>query len=86
VQVVQEVIEAAHAIGLYVRACVSDMGSGNRDMWKHIGVYSNREKGVKNFIEHPCVDTGYLYFLADAPHLLKNIRNCLLTQNITLPE
>ena len=26
-----------------------------------------------------------IYFLADIPHLLKNIRNCLLTKDVALP-
>jgi hypothetical protein len=83
--VTRQIIEEAHNIGLTVRACVSDMGPSNQDLWKHIGIVSNRSELV-SFIDHPFVAGTRLHFLADPPHLLKNIRNCLLTQTISLPE
>ena len=82
-QTTREVIQAADDIGLFVRACVSDMGSGNRDMWKQIGICSNRLT-INHFIQHPARAQDKLCFLADPPHLLKSVRNCLLTQNIIL--
>jgi len=84
-QVTKEVIEAAEGVGLFVRACVSDMGPSNQDMWKRAGVRSNRDHLV-NYTSHPVRSDSKLYFMADPPHLLKNIRNCLLTQNISLPD
>jgi len=47
-------------------------------------VYSGRS-GCTNHIQHPCSDQHQLYFTADTPHLLKNVRNCLLNQSILLP-
>ena len=61
------------------------MGPSNQNMWKSIGVFSRRNE-IQNYIPHPCNATERLYFMADTPHLLKNIRNCLLTQSIVLPE
>ena len=87
-KVVKEVIVAAHDIGLYVRVCVSDMGAANQDLWKHVGIASTRTS-LQNSIPHPCFDsnsTHCLYFMANVPHLLKSIRNCLLTQSIILPD
>lgn len=78
-------IIALEGINLFVRACISDMGSANQDMWKHVGVRSSRDN-LTNFITHPVRNGCRLYFMADPPHLLKNIRNCLLTQTITLPD
>ena len=84
-QVTKEVIEAAHSIGLFVHVCVSDMGTANQDMWRTVGVYSGRT-GCTNHIQHPCSDQHQLYFMADTPHLLKNVRNCLLNQSVLLPQ
>ena len=41
---------------------------------------------LHNSIEHPCNSYERLVFLADVPHLLKNIRNSLLVNNIVLPD
>jgi len=85
VQVTRDVIEASWQVKLNVRVCVSDMNPGNQDMWKHVGISSKRDH-ITNFIEHPCVPDQRLYFMADTPHLLKNVRNCLLGQDILLPQ
>ena len=79
-------MQAAHDIGLFVRVCISAMGPSNRNMWKTVGVFSRRNS-TSNYIQHPCTSTATdrLYFMADTPHLLKNLRNCLLTQMIVLP-
>ena len=85
VQVTRDVITAAWQVHLNVRVCVSDMGAGNQDLWKHVGISSKRDQ-ITNYIEHPCAPAQRLYFMADMPHLLKNVRNCLLSQDIVLPE
>jgi hypothetical protein len=84
-KVTKEVVNAAHAIGLFVRVIVSDMGASNQDMWRVVGVQSTRTS-LQNGIEHPCQPDSQLYFMADPPHLLKSIRNCLLTQSILLSD
>ena len=84
-QVTKEVIEAVENVGFFVRACISDMGSSNQDMWKFIGIRSTREN-ITNFITHPTREGCKLYFMADPPHLLKNIRNCLLAQTLVLSD
>jgi len=93
---VKQVVIDAAAAGLCVRAVVSDMGSSNQAMWRAAGVHANRS-GVVCSVTHPCQQLvhdqpdanmftpPHLYFLADVPHLLKNIRNCLMTQDIILP-
>lgn len=83
-QVVEEVINAAHRIGLFVRVCVSDMAAANQDMWRTVGVCSTKST-LQHYIQHPSSPQHRLYFMADSPHLLKNVRNCLLNQSIILP-
>jgi len=84
-QVTREVIQAVENVGFFVRACISDMGSANQDMWKCVGIHSRRDN-LTNSVTHPIREGCRLYFMADPPHLLKNIRNCLLPQNILLPN
>ena len=85
VQVTKEVIAALQDVSFFVRACVSDMGSANQDLWKCVGIRSSRDN-LTNYVVHPVRENCKLYFMADPPHLLKNIRNCLLAQTIVLPE
>jgi hypothetical protein len=60
------------------------MGAVNKGMWNSAGIKANRGY-VKSSIEHPSFSNQDLYFFADVPHLLKNVRNCLLSNNIILP-
>jgi hypothetical protein len=81
----KEIIESLSSSKINVRAVVSDMGSGNRAMWKVAGIVANR-KSLKSGIQHPSFHDQELYFFADIPHLLKNIRNSLQTNDIILPD
>lgn len=47
-----------------------------------LDIYRNT---LKEYSEHPHDDSQKLYFFADTPHLLKSIRNSLLTQDFILP-
>ena len=70
---------------MHVRAVVSDMGAANQAMWANAGITCTKF-ALRNSIEHPCNSDERLVFLADVPHLLKNIRNSLLVNNIVLPD
>lgn len=70
--------------GFIVNVVVSDMGSSNQGMWKAAGVISNRDV-VKCKIPHPCFGQYQLHFMADVPHLLKNIRSAFLKHKMVLP-
>jgi hypothetical protein len=78
------IIESLAGCNINVRAVVSDMGAGNRAMWKIAGITANRDR-VQSSIPHPSFPEQDLYFFADIPHLLKNIRNCMLANDILLP-
>jgi hypothetical protein len=83
-QIVKQVIEQLHAVAVNVRAVVCDMGSCNRTMWRAAGVTACKEE-IVNTIKHPTLPDQRLYFLPDIPHVLKNVRNCLLSHDILLP-
>ena len=82
--IASEIVCILGRIGIFVRAIVSDMGSSNQAMWRAAGIHAGRNS-VSCYSNHPFLEGQKMYFLADIPHLLKNIRNCLLTQDIVLP-
>lgn len=85
--IILNIIRKAHNIGLHVVAVTSDMGSCNRAMWKSFGVQCSRFLPTVNKVAHPTVPGQYLYFVADAPHVIKNPKAALINgQQITLPD
>ncbi|KAJ3641206.1 hypothetical protein Zmor_027721 [Zophobas morio] len=57
------------------------MGSANQAMWKTFGIKAGRKCETKNYVLNP-VNGEKIYFLADGPHLLKNIKQCLVQNKI----
>lgn len=85
-KMVNEVITAASAIGLRVIAVTSDMGPSNQSMWKALHIYS-RKTSLSISINNPAEPDHRVYFLADVPHLLKNLRAAFLNhREIILPN
>lgn len=67
-----EIIVALHNVNYQVVAVVSDCGASNQGTWTSLGI------SVENVsFSHP-VTNDKIYCFADAPHLLKLIRNWLL--------
>lgn len=63
-------------IGFKVDAIVCDGASWNRAMWTKLGV---NEENVS--CPHPCDPKRYLWVFSDFPHLLKTLRNWIVTQD-----
>lgn len=84
--IILEIIKTSHKIGLHVIAVTSDMGSANRAMWRAFGISCTRNETAAT-TTHPFAEERPLYFLADVPHLLKNIKAAFITGHVfTLPE
>nr|XP_039274098.1 uncharacterized protein LOC120348054 [Styela clava] len=64
---------------------VSDMASSNQGMWKEAGVITNRFQ-ISPCVVHPYFANENLYFMADVPHLLKNLRSAVLKYDLELPK
>jgi len=79
----QQVINASEVAGFKIQCVTSDMGPVNTALWNHVGITSSRA-GIIPSITHPSSPDRKLYFLADPPHLLKNLWNCVLTHRITI--
>lgn len=80
----KEIIKELGVRGFMVNAVVSDMASSNQGMWRAAGITSGRDS-VTCRVPHPFFAGRHLHFLADVPHLLKNLRSALLKHNIQLP-
>jgi hypothetical protein len=65
-------------IGLTIHSVTSEMGAA---MWRKFRIMAGKHRATKNFIINPS-DGRKIYFLADGPHLVKNIKNCLVQNKI----
>lgn len=74
------IITELHKINFHVVACVSDCGGGNLGLWKALSIST-----VNSAHKHP-VSHDPVYFFADAPHLLKLIRNWFLDTGFALED
>lgn len=84
---VRDVLERCHRVGLAVVALTSDMGSGNRSLWRELGVVVGRESRLVNEFPHPSDPTNEIAVIADVPHLAKNLCGHLLRgQTIKLSD
>ena len=85
--IVLEIIECAAKIGLHVIAVTSDMESANRALCRSFGLMTGRHCNTVSKVVHPQSPTKWLYFLADVPHLIKNLKAALVSGKvITLPD
>lgn len=78
-KIILEIITLAEKLGLKVNSVTSDMGSVNQAMWKSFGIVCGQHVETSSSIVHPLDDTRTIDFLADVPHLLINIRTCLIS-------
>lgn len=85
--IIKKVIHEASKIGLKVVAVTCDMGAPNLAMWRAFGVNVGRDSSWTTSIPNPSWEGEALSFLADRPHLLKNIRASLGNGNeFRIPE
>lgn len=80
---IEKIIAACESIGIKVHALISDMGSCNQAVWNRLGLRAGKGGARSCSVQHPRDSTRRLYFLADVPHLLKNLRGHL-TKNETI--
>jgi hypothetical protein len=71
-----QIISKLFTVRFTVTAIVSDMGSCNMSLWNELDVGYNRNCSF----QHPDNSTYKIFVFADAPHLLKLLRNRFLDQ------
>lgn len=82
-EIVEQLIQKAECTGLYVHSVTSDMGPVNLSMWRAFGGISyNRHSQIRHYIPHPVDNNRKIFFIADAPHLLKNLKAALLNNKV----
>lgn len=81
--IVLDIIHRCHSLGLRVAVITSDMGSSNRAMWRAFGIHVT-SVSRSHAVIHPCNVNWWLYFMADVPHLIKNLCAALLNGSIFL--
>lgn len=85
--IIFQIINKAEEISLRVNYVISDMGPGNMRLWKTCGINVGRYSELRNYIPHPCNSNRFLYFIADVPHLLKNLKETLINNKVfILPQ
>lgn len=63
-------------IGVKIEGVVSDGASTNRKFWVELGISGQKDK-VSNSFQHLLDPKRKIFIFADAPHLIKNVRNRL---------
>ncbi|KAG0416190.1 hypothetical protein HPB47_006631, partial [Ixodes persulcatus] len=84
-----DLIRKCESTGLTIDAIITDMGPGNQGLWRECGITAIKLGKISVSCEHPCASRSdrELYFLADAPHILKNLRGHLVRgQHRIIPD
>lgn len=85
--IIETIIKKAESVGLRVHSITSDMGSTNQVIWRAFNIGLHRHSTIRNSVSHPMDNTRKLYFFADSPHLLKNLRTAIINNKlIALPD
>lgn len=85
--IIFQIINKVEDIGLHVNYVTCDMGPGNMRLWKACGINVGRYSNLRNYIPHPSNSNRFLYFIADIPHLLKNLKESLINNKFfILPQ
>lgn len=85
--IVINIVNKASEIGLTVLTVTTDMGACNRAMWNSFGINCGRLQKLKTSVQHPSNTKSKLYFLADAPHVIKNLKAAMVNgQDVVLPD
>lgn len=60
------------------------MGSCNQGLSKAFGITAGKYNKCINYVTHPFDSNRNLYVIADVPHLLKNLKACILNNKFLL--
>lgn len=77
--IIFQIIEKTEEIGFHVNFLTSDMGPGNVGLWRIIGISTGRFSKIINSITHPFDSNRSLYIIGDPPHILKNLKQALVS-------
>lgn len=78
-EILKDIIVRVEESGFKVVAIVSDMGGGNRAVWKRLGITPEKTAFV-----NPYDNSRNIFVFADVPHLIKLARNHFLDKGFTV--
>lgn len=84
-KIVLESTILAERAGLFVDFVTCDAAAWNRKMWRIFNIRASLKEVVCKK-PHPVESSRFLHFLSDFPHLVKNVRNRLLTTTFDTPD
>lgn len=85
--IVDDIISRAESLSIHIHSVTSDMGAYNKSMLASYKIHCSSSGSMRNLVPHPFEPELKLYFMADVPHLLKNIKQSLFNNKfITIPE
>lgn len=73
-----DLIYSCENLALKINVIISDMSGNNQALLQQCGIIVGRHSVTTNSCDHPCASTRKLFFMLDALHILKNIRNHLV--------
>ncbi|XP_040073445.1 uncharacterized protein LOC120845949 [Ixodes scapularis] len=70
--------------GLFVDFWTSDGAPWNRSLWKLLGIKAS-SKEITCKVPHPVDTARSLHFISDFPHLIKCVRNTIVSKGVQIP-
>lgn len=80
--IIKNILQKVEPLGLNIVSVTSDMGAGNQALWKVWGITAGRHSDIKSKTSHLTAENKSVYVFADVPHLFKNIKAMLITNEI----
>jgi hypothetical protein len=85
-------IRILEGIGLQVQAVVNDMGGKNIGLWRNLGVNVLKSSSsaqidaykITHCIQNPIREFEKVFFFADAPHIMKKLRDNMLKHGLDI--
>lgn len=84
-KILMEAVILAEDAGLFVDFITCDGATWNRKMWKVLGIEATSQV-IKSRIQHPKDPKRFLHFVSDFPHLIKCMRNNLVSHDFDTPD
>lgn len=80
--IINEIFKKTSELGVNILSITSDMGACNQALWRTLGIMAGRHRTIKNSVENPLDSKKKVFFIADVPHLFKNVKAMLVTNKI----
>ena len=77
-EIVMAIITKSHETELKILNVTCDMGSCNRAMWREFGIQVGKTGQPVFSVPHPVEPKLKLHFMANVPHVVKNIKVALV--------